>query len=243
MSSRVAIVVEGETNALVHFDVGQAFAWEFLRKKQHITQEDYDMAMKLQREEDERAADAQRKHHDALAAIADSDDAVAAAMQREEEERRQRQKREDVSRDEELARRLASEENADNAGGVEAGAPAPPPHGHAEDHGFDGDQGLSDSAVARALSAGLFGEEPAPRHPPSPPPAARPAPLDAPFHLPPISSALTQSVQTREWKAAVENRYLEAQYQKSALQSDNDEDIARKLEVCGWWWAGRLLTY
>eukprot|EP00013_Stygamoeba_regulata_P020225 CAMPEP_0177651180 /NCGR_PEP_ID=MMETSP0447-20121125/12388_1 /TAXON_ID=0 /ORGANISM="Stygamoeba regulata, Strain BSH-02190019" /LENGTH=719 /DNA_ID=CAMNT_0019154199 /DNA_START=226 /DNA_END=2385 /DNA_ORIENTATION=- len=50
---RVAISVVGE-ESLVHFDMSQAFAWEYLRKKQRITREDLDMAEKLQREEEER---------------------------------------------------------------------------------------------------------------------------------------------------------------------------------------------
>ena len=49
-------MVEGEKNALVHFDMGQAFAWEFLRKKQRITKDDYEMALKIQAEEEERIA-------------------------------------------------------------------------------------------------------------------------------------------------------------------------------------------
>jgi hypothetical protein len=45
--------VVGE-QSLVHFDMSQAFAWEFLRKKQRITREDLAMAEKLQREEEAR---------------------------------------------------------------------------------------------------------------------------------------------------------------------------------------------
>jgi hypothetical protein len=184
--------------------------------------------MNIQKEEEGRIRAERESQYRAQRIISQEDDDLALALQKQEEENIRKQ-RDDVSlSDEAVARRLAEEENAGNPDLHEDLPPSSPPLGH----GIldDNEAALTDSAVSRALSAGLFGDnkDEVMAHSPD----HHPLPFSPiPSSLPPISSSLTQSTQSRQWKEAVENRYFTAQQMKLERQTVLDEEIARKLEV------------
>jgi hypothetical protein len=207
----VAIVVEGEENALVHFDIGQAFAWEFLKKKQRISVDDYEYALKLQREEEERIAEMRKNFRGQNY----SQDEVIAKELEEEEENVHAHTPINFSQDEVIAKELEEEDK------VHEHTPSDfVPHLEESDMA---DMAMSDSAIARMIDNGEFnvsvsGHEMETR-------------VSITKPLPSVSEDMTISMQTQKWRSDADFRLAMIQKEKEEKQNTYDHEIAKKLEV------------
>jgi Ubiquitin fusion degradation protein UFD1 len=151
---RVAIAIDGEPNSLVHFDVGQAFAWEYLRKRHRITRDDLDYAMRLQRAEEQRIAslEAERLARLERETLGDSDFARVLAQERAARSERHQMH---ADNDELVARMLAADASGQGAlsdsqiARALAQEPEPPANRH---HVGGSSDALSDSQYARLLN-------------------------------------------------------------------------------------------